>query len=427
MSGIDAGAVRRYLEKVQASEQFQKSDACRRLLRYLVERALAGEVPKEFEIAIDVFGKDASFNGAEDSVVRVAVRSLRQRLREYYAGAGRDDALHFAIPKGGYRLEALPRAVALPQPPVAERQPRSRALVVGTVLGVLALGASLLTNVYFWLRAPRTDESPARARLVDSAVWADLHTSDRRLTLVLGDTFMFTQLDPATGRTLTVRDTSINSSEELRAFLASNPSLAADRGQRYVSYFTRSAVLGMTSVLRMLDRPGRQVEVRVLEELQAEDIQEHDIVYVGPFARLGPLIGHYLQQLRYDYDAQHGSLTDTLSHQSYLPAGELSHQRTDYGLIAKFQGPSGNHIMVFASVARNVGLQQIVSTLTSVDGLAAFESKWRDRYAEVPSSFEALVAVTGFRRTDLAAEVVDVNALPAPHLARSATAARAGP
>src|SRR5688572_6065904 len=91
----DSESTRRQLEKLLASEQMQKADASRKLLAYLAERSLRQETPKELEIAVDVFGRDASFNGAEDSLVRVHVRTLRQRLAEYYVGAGRDDSVHF--------------------------------------------------------------------------------------------------------------------------------------------------------------------------------------------------------------------------------------------------------------------------------------------------------------------------------------------
>src|SRR6185437_9056291 len=104
MTEVDPAAIRRHLEHLLGSEPLGKSEASQRLLSYLVERALQNTTPKEVEIAIDVFGKGAAFNGAEDSAVRVAVRTLRQKLAECYAGAGSGDGLQFVIPKGGYRL-----------------------------------------------------------------------------------------------------------------------------------------------------------------------------------------------------------------------------------------------------------------------------------------------------------------------------------
>jgi hypothetical protein len=413
----DPEATRRHLEKLLASEQMQKADASRKLLAYLAERSIRQETPKELEIAVDVFGRNASFNGAEDSLVRVHVRTLRQRLAEYYAGAGREDSVHFEIPKGAYRLLVVPQTQQpQPSPPPPTRTAFNRTALVLSAL----LLASLLLNVYQWRRLAEPQDSTA-ASVRESAIWGGLLASDRTLTIVLGDMFMFSQLDPKTGRTQTVRDPAINSSAELRAFLASNPSLASERGQREATLILKSAAVGMASILPIVDRPGRRVEIRLPDELQAEDIRHNDIVYIGPFVRLGPLAGHYLRHSRYRYDTASGSLTDTVSHKDFVPAGELADQRTDYGIAAKFRGPTGNQIMVLAAMARNAGLLQIVKTLTSAEGLEGFHAAL-DANADVPAdSFEALLAVTGFRRTDLGAEVIAVNSLPA-RLQRTAAA-----
>ncbi|HEY0342123.1 MAG TPA: hypothetical protein VGC34_15055, partial [Steroidobacteraceae bacterium] len=112
MADANPQAIRHHLERLISSEQLEKSESSSKLLRYLVERALRGEAPKEAEIAIDVFDRDASFNGADESVVRVAVRTLRLKLSEYYGGPGQHDELQFVIPKGAYRLSFVTRATA---------------------------------------------------------------------------------------------------------------------------------------------------------------------------------------------------------------------------------------------------------------------------------------------------------------------------
>ena len=410
----DSQSARRHLEKLLASDSMLKADVSRKLLTYLVERSVRHETPKEIEIAIDVFGKDASFNGAEDSLVRVNVRALRQRLGEHYAGAGHDDEVRFEIPKGAYRLNVVPRpeAVVVPAP-----SPPARPGVAWSSAIVLALlAASVLLNVYQWRKSVSATD-PAATRVRQNPIWEGFRSSDRTLTIVVGDLFMFSQLDPRTGRQQIVRDTAINSTAELRAFLADNPSLAAERGQREATLIPKSAAMGMASILPIVDRPGRRIEIRLPDELQAEDIRHNDIIYVGPFVRLGPLAVHYLRDSRYRYETERGSLTDTRANKDFLPTGELAEQRTDYGIAAKFRGPTGNHIMILAGVARNAGLLQIVRTLTSPEGLDTFQAALEEKPGVSPDSFEALLAVTGFKRTDLTAEVIDVNPLPAQRVA----------
>ena len=99
-----AEQVRNALERVLVSDVFARSERARDLLRYLVEQDLAGHADrlKGFSIAVDVFGKDDRFDSATDAVVRVQAGRLRELLEQFYAGAGKDEDLRIAIPRGSY-------------------------------------------------------------------------------------------------------------------------------------------------------------------------------------------------------------------------------------------------------------------------------------------------------------------------------------
>lgn len=115
-----APAVREALERLVASETFGRSDRARKLLRYLVERDLAGEAErlKGFAIAVDVFGKDAEFDSATDAVVRVQAGRLRELLAQYYAVEGTADPIRITIPRGSYVPAYEVVAESLPDAPV---------------------------------------------------------------------------------------------------------------------------------------------------------------------------------------------------------------------------------------------------------------------------------------------------------------------
>jgi len=97
-------AARKHLQDILASEDFRRSPRASAILRYLVECALAKSVPKEYFIATEALGRPADFDPRTDPAVRVEVRRLRQKLLEYYAGAGRDADVVVDLPKGGYAL-----------------------------------------------------------------------------------------------------------------------------------------------------------------------------------------------------------------------------------------------------------------------------------------------------------------------------------
>jgi hypothetical protein len=431
--GLDPELIRRQLDRRLGSELFAKSDTSRKLLSYLAQRSLRDEAPKETEIAFDVFGKDPSFNGAEQSIVRVSVRTLRQKLAEYYAGSGNCDELRFDIPKGGYRLTVTPVETATaspataPVPSLPEQPPPARwKWLAAATLAVLTVSIAL--NVFLWSRpaavAPTTDAQLASVR--DSALWSDMVKSSRPVTVILGDLFMFTQVDAKTGRTLTVRDAAINSSEELRTQLASNPEFATERGQRYVTMVQKTVAVGMASVLRIIDRPGRRIEVVAQDDVSADAIRNNDVIYLGPLVRLGALGSHYAMQSRYRFNTEGSTITDIESGKTFTPEGVLSAQHVDYALAAKFLGPTGNHVMIFTAGARNAGVLQIVRTVTSPDGVQKIANHLHSQANGKPAdSFEALLTVTGYRQTDLATDVVDVTPMPAPVVHLQTTAASA--
>jgi hypothetical protein len=97
-------AIGEALARVLASEEFGKSKRLRRFLCYIVEKTVAEElnVVKEYNIALAVFDREAAFDPATDTIVRVEARRLRHQLAAYYRGAGQSDPVVIDIPKGGY-------------------------------------------------------------------------------------------------------------------------------------------------------------------------------------------------------------------------------------------------------------------------------------------------------------------------------------
>jgi TolB-like protein len=97
-------AVRAALERIVASEAFRKSPRMSRLLKYVVERSLAGEAEqlKEYVLGVEVFDRDERYDPRLDSIVRVEARRLRAKLHDYYQGPGGRDPVTIDMPRGSY-------------------------------------------------------------------------------------------------------------------------------------------------------------------------------------------------------------------------------------------------------------------------------------------------------------------------------------
>lgn len=113
------------LQRINQSPAFRQAGRMYPLLEYLVREELAGagEAINQARIAFDVFGRGADFDSVTDSIVRVEVGRLRNKLREYYDANGSGDAVVIALPKGQYRPQlAVGRVTDTSQLPALPQQ-----------------------------------------------------------------------------------------------------------------------------------------------------------------------------------------------------------------------------------------------------------------------------------------------------------------
>lgn len=440
MELADESAIRAELDALSAT--FGKADMARRLLTYLVDCHLRGKVPKETDIALDVFGRDAGFDGAQDAVVRVAVRAVRQKLDDFYHHTGRGRPWRLELPRGGYRLAIVANGDVSPaagdmsatlappssndaaSPSVANHAPvRAAAAAPRWVLGALvaALLASLVVNVMAWREVsdvtPVSGSPPGAA--ASSPLWQPLLSSERPLTIVLGDLLLFPNPSPDEGRIQLIRDARINTAEQLRSFLAARGAAAPGEPGTQVAttLIPKSVAYGLVNILPVVLTGTRRVEVRILDELQLEDLQTHDVLYLGPLVRIGPLADVLFRGSRFtfNYDQEPRRLHDTDSGSVYAPSPGRRENANDYGLFASLRGASGNRVMVFASVGSELGILPLMRSVTSPSGLDELEAALtHDGTTTLPDQFEALIAVSGYYRTDLSAELI--TASPRPHV-----------
>ena len=108
----DHDAIRAQLARILGSPAFQRSQRASALLRYVVERTLAGETDrlKEYTLGAEALDRGVAFDPRTDPTVRAEASRLRERLERYYESFGADDPLIIELPRGGYVPRIVPRA-----------------------------------------------------------------------------------------------------------------------------------------------------------------------------------------------------------------------------------------------------------------------------------------------------------------------------
>lgn len=160
--------VRAALDELLGWPGISRSPQLTDLLRYVVEKTLAGEdgAIKAYSIAVDVFGRPQSFDPQADPIVRVQARRLRTLLEQFYDTGKSASSVQIRLPLGRYvpefalaspRLEAAGDAAASapgkPPKPVAGVAARpSRRFFFNALLGLCftLIGVGLAVGLVRW-------------------------------------------------------------------------------------------------------------------------------------------------------------------------------------------------------------------------------------------------------------------------------------
>jgi tetratricopeptide (TPR) repeat protein len=176
MNGLPQGEqVRAALEELLSWPPIARSPQLGKFLSYIVTTTLEGQDAqiKAYSIAVDVFGRPATFDPQSDPIVRVQARRLRTLLEQYYAEGNGTAPVRIVLPVGRYVPEFLPSegaaAAAMPAEPqglpgtgTAPVPPAARPrwlmqVALGGIL-TLAVGIGVLATL---LRSPAEPPAPA--------------------------------------------------------------------------------------------------------------------------------------------------------------------------------------------------------------------------------------------------------------------------
>jgi TolB-like protein len=152
---IAAADITAEVDRILASKGFANAGRLSRLLRYVVNRTVAGEADqlKEYVVGVEVFDRDEKYDPRLDSIVRVEAGRLRSRLEEYYHGEGAASSIRISLPRGGYLAQFEPHLTAPAAAPVVLQ--RRRNLVAWPLIGGLICAVAIMVLwLGGWSRTP---------------------------------------------------------------------------------------------------------------------------------------------------------------------------------------------------------------------------------------------------------------------------------
>lgn len=384
------------IQRVTSSGALGRSATYAKLLRYLGDCSANGQAPKEIDIAVEVFDRTEGFDPSQDSMVRVYVHNLRQKLESYYEQHDDPRLPRLEIPKGQYRLVLRP---AEEDALVGRQDRRANMFVAVAILGV-AFG--------WWLATTLDGESPAQG-FASAPIWSAVLNDDLPVTLVTGDYFMFAELDDSGMPARLVRDFEVNSSADLRRLQRSRRDATTEYGDLDLTYLPVGSAPAVASLMQVLSAHGKQVTVVPASRLQIESLRDTHVVYVGYLSGLGQLAQFVFSAagigVGYSYDELFVIDTGERFMSEAVLATDDEMQYVDYGYVSVFNGPEEGAVIVVAGT-RDEGLMQSARYLTSPEGISDLQSASTSLGRSEDAGFEVLLEVSGIGRTHLGAKRV---------------------
>jgi hypothetical protein len=442
----DLNLLREQARKIEKCGALGRSRSYARLLEFLIDASEAGRVPKELEIAIGVFGKGADFDPSQDSMVRVYAHNLRQKLEHFYATDGRAEPRRLVLARGEYRVSlsapssatngeaaAAPVSTEMPQSPMPSAAPPAidttapsgtspplrapqiaredaarRGLLgrrLAAAFALLAIGALV---GFFAAGARQPPPSPAQ-RVAASPIWAGVLADDMPILVVIGDYYIFGEVDKRDGDIKRlIRDFSVNSSKDLDELVMNRPDMLGRYMDLDLTYLPRGSAQSLLNVLRVLYTTNKPVRVMSMSELSIADLKSNHVVYIGYLSALDKLEDFVFASSSLTIGSTYDELRNIETGETYTSeAGmpETHRSYRDYGFISTFPGPNGNQFVIIAGT-RDPGMVEAAHVLSDPALVKSLEGSRPDKSTLGPPAFEMLYEVAGTARTNLDAMLV---------------------
>ena len=379
-----------FLKKVLQSNTFSKSVINKELLKYLVNQSRKGEVPKEYQIAEEMFGNKNGSN--EDKNVRVYVLNLRKKLAEYYKTEGNSDAVKFGLPKGGYEITFKFNKIAL----FKDRLYKNSLVILSVSFVFIILSVLVFFN-------------KNSHKVAKSFIWKDIVKSGYPSLIVLGDHYFFRERN-IFGDFSAARVTDINSDEDLDLRISENPELANDILKTEQTYINKQAPFGLYKIMSFLGGGQTEIELQYSSNLQWEHVDQRNVIFIGSY-KTQNILRDIHHKLGIDYKIDIATL--------YYQAGDSIFEFglnitgnfvTEYASFSRFITEDGRNILSFMCNS-DVGNIAVLKYMSDPDNLQQLEQLSKE--LESPN-FKIVFEVRGQGNTDFQISLKRIDPITAP-------------
>jgi hypothetical protein len=410
MNNIEPEELEALIQRIMKSGELGRSKTYAAILNYLVDCSMTGINPKEITIAIDVLGRDATFDVAKDSIVRVHIYHLRNKLKAYFLKHGKSEKYRIDIPKGQYIITSVLNEEVIDDGPA--KSITGKELSRGSLTPWLIALSIILLAANLWSGRSKQAETNAMAELSPNypEAWQAILGNETPILIVIGDYYIVGELDERGNVRRMVREFSINSQEDLEFEQSLGTTLSENYFNLDLSYIPTSTAFALAQIMPVFADSQRQVSIKMMSALSTADLASSHIVYLGYLSGLGSIEDLMFAASGLSVGATYDELFDLESSESFysssgLSVGENSFQ--DYGMISTFPTPNGNQFMLIAGM-RDEGLINVSQEAINFKGLSNLEKSLENVEGSTGAgrAYEALFEVFGYDGTNFDASLI---------------------
>jgi len=392
-------------QRIMESGVLGRSKNYSALLEYLVQCSLSGKSPKEIEIAVNVFNRGDNFDVAADSSVRVYIHQLRKKLDAYYQSNEKDTVFRIVIPKGQYTILAQQRTPISPVQLSRGEQRSNLRVNNGLLLAVIILLAVNLLYMGITGRGSTLEISQATS---EHPVWNSVLQDDQPILIVMGDYYIFGELNANGNVARMVREFNVNSSSDLEEMQFTD----FDRAENYLdldlSYMPEGSAFALARIVPILQEGGKTVNISMMSDLTTADIRENHIVYIGYISGLEKLTDMTFSGSGLSLGRSYDELVNVQTQEYYTSDAGLPEEGQpfrDYGMFSTFPVSTDTQVVLISGM-RDAGLMHTAQALSDSEALNDLVVAIDNDTDEAVASFEVLFEVLGIDRMNFDANLV---------------------
>ena len=244
-------------------------------------------------------------------------------------------------------------------------------------------------------------------------IWETVLSDNKPLLLVMGDYYIFGELNANGNVARMVREFNVNSRSDLEDLQFSDIEHTENYLDLDLSYMPEGSAFALAKIVPILQKSGKAVNITMMSDLTTADIRSNHIVYIGYISALEKLTTMVFAGSGLRIGRSFDELFNTKTAEYYTSDAGLPEEGDpfrDYGMFSTFPASIDTQVVMISGM-RDAGLMHTAQALSDASALDDLIVAIDSDTDEAVGSFEALFEVYGVDRLNFDADLVYTNLL----------------